>query len=523
MTSGLRPARRGGRSTSTSGFGVSRRESHDSSGFYDRFGPPRLSSDATVNAVGFGVDAVHCRDGCEMTEVLPANSVALVVTSPPYFVGKEYEVAGGDLAGRSGVLSDGLGVDDLVGAPRSLPERYVDYLAMLRRVFAACVEVLEPGGRIAVNVANLGRKPYRSLSGDVISILQDDLGLLLRGEIIWEKAQGANGSVAWGSYRDATNPVLRDVTERIVVASKGRFARTPKRVRARSGLPHESTLSADEFMEATLDVWRIAPESARRVGHPAPFPVELPRRLIDLYTYKDDVVVDPFLGSGTTLVAAARAERRGFGFDLDPDYCDTARRRLRAEASGGGAVGDSAVTAGPASANPPTAHQCLETSYTQAVLAGRTAADIARDLLAEAGFEVCDTAARVGRVTFDLRVRDARGKCYFIDVAGGFTTVRPGLVRREVLWKTLGRVLQAHPLRGPVERVLVLTPRLPKPRSEADRLLRAVGPRRVFDVVEIFDPAGCLRLRRYAQGEAVPAPGFWTRAEIEGLSTQSLW
>ena len=173
--------------------------------------------------------------------------------------------------------------------------------------------MLEPGGRIAVNVANLGRKPYRSLAADVMAILQDDLHLLPRGEIVWQKGEGASGSCAWGSFRSAANPVLRDVTERVIVASKGRFgrARSPKE-RRRDGLPHESSIGADDFMALTLDVWDIPPESAVRVRHPAPFPVELPQRLMELYTFRGDLVVDPFAGSGSTLVAARaqRARRR---------------------------------------------------------------------------------------------------------------------------------------------------------------------------------------------------------------------
>ena len=187
---------------------------------------------------------------------------------------------------------------------------------MLHDVFAECVRVLEPGGRIAVNVANLGRRPYRSLSSDIIRILQDELGLLLRGEVVWQKAEGATGSVAWGSFRSASNPVLRDVTERVVIASKGRFDRARNvKQRSKEDLPHENTVTTDEFMEATLDLWRIDAEQATRVGHPAPFPVELPRRLIDLYSFKDDLILDPFLGSGSTLVAAMRAGRRGVGYD----------------------------------------------------------------------------------------------------------------------------------------------------------------------------------------------------------------
>ena len=144
-------------------------------------------------------------------------------------------------------------------------------------MFAECARKLEPGGRIAVNVANLGRKPYRSLAADIIKILQDDLHLLLRGEVMWRKGEGAAGSCAWGSFRSAANPVLRDTTERVIIASKGRFDRALSRAeRERRGLPSTNTIDADEFMAATLDVWDIEPESARRVSHPAPFPVGLP-------------------------------------------------------------------------------------------------------------------------------------------------------------------------------------------------------------------------------------------------------
>lgn len=208
------------------------------------------------------------------------------------------------------------------------------YLTLLSDVFEECVRVLEPGGRIAVNVANLGRKPYRSLSADVTRILQDDLGLLLRGEIIWRKAKGAGGSCAWGSWRSPANPVLRDLTERVIVAGKGRFDRARTAAQRRTdGLPHRATIDGDGFMEATLDVWDIPPAHASRVGHPAPFPVELPARLIQLYTYEHDLVLDPFMGSGTTLVAAVEADRRAAGYDIDPAYVELATARL-SEASG---------------------------------------------------------------------------------------------------------------------------------------------------------------------------------------------
>jgi DNA modification methylase len=248
-------------------------------------------------------------DAREITDDQVADdSVALMVTSPPYFAGKEYEVD----------MSEG-----------HVPSSYVEYLEMLRDVFAVCLRKLEPGGRMAINVANLGRKPYRSLSADVIGILQDDLGMLLRGEVIWQKARGAGGSCAWGSFRSPQNPVLRDVTERVVIASKGRFDRAIKRgARETAGLPSEPTIDTDEFLEATLDVWEIRSERARSVGHPAPFPVELPLRLIELYTYRSDLVLDPFIGSGTTAVAAQRAERHYVGFDTEADYIALANRRL---------------------------------------------------------------------------------------------------------------------------------------------------------------------------------------------------
>ncbi len=296
------------RATSTATFGSGRRESHDASAFYDRFVSPEISTDDTVNRPT-ELDVIHHADARDMASV-PSDSVALVVTSPPYFAGKQYE--------------EELGVG-------GVPGDYFEYLELLRDVFGECKRVLEPGGRIAVNVANLGRRPYRSLSGDVTAILQD-LGLLLRGEVVWWKGRAAGGSCAWGTFQRPANPVLRDVTERVVIASKGRFDRalTPTQ-RLDRGLPSTATVSREEFMEATTDLWELAPESATRVGHPAPFPVELPQRLIHLYTYEGDVVLDPFMGSGSTAVAAARTSRHYLGFDTDHQYVTRARARVADE------------------------------------------------------------------------------------------------------------------------------------------------------------------------------------------------
>src|SRR5947209_10091549 len=224
------------RPTATARFGSSRRESHDASAFYERFVPPKLSDDATV-APPKELDVVYRHDARDMADV-ESSSIALVVTSPPYFAGKEYE----ESLGHDGV-----------------PGTYFEYLALLREVFAECTRVIEPGGRIAVNVANLGRRPYRSLAGDVTQILQD-LGLLLRGEVVWWKGRAAGGSCAWGTFQRPSNPVLRDVTERIVIASKGRFDRALKpEERLDVDLPSTATISRDEFLAATTDLWEMPP------------------------------------------------------------------------------------------------------------------------------------------------------------------------------------------------------------------------------------------------------------------------
>ncbi len=497
--------------TSTRSFGVSRRENHDASAFYDRFTPPVLSDDDVV------AQAPDLGDGClngdsrDMHQ-LPDSSVALVVTSPPYFVGKDYELE----MERDGV-----------------PTSYLEYLVMLRDVFAECVRVLEPGGRIAVNVANLGRKPYRSLSADVIRILQDELGLLLRGEVVWQKAEGATGSVAWGSFRRAANPVLRDMTERVVIASKGRFDRAVSvSHRNRDGLPSESTITTDEFMEATLDVWRIDAEQATRVGHPAPFPVELPRRLIDLYTYRDDLVLDPFLGSGSTLVAAARSGRRGVGYDLDAEYVTLAKQRLTDErcrldeepvaAWRRADLTDVVITQEGLFAD--TGVVGPEQALDRATASGKKVVDIAEAALVEAGFEVVKAPAirRDLGLQFPFLVTDGRlGRQWYIDVAGAFTNARAGMRRADVLWRTLGRahvLFSGHGANGATgkPRLLVLTPRLPRAGAEGDRALRAAGGHGVFDVLELFDGAAVERLRHYAENcPDRPLPGFWSVDEVE--------
>ncbi len=427
--------------TSTSTFGVSRREGHDASSFYGRFTSPITSKDSDLATSSGIAEGCYVGDSRNLHE-LPDASVALVVTSPPYFAGKAYETE----------------LDQ-----EGIPATYLEYLQLLRDVFSECTRVLEPGGRLAINVANLGRKPFRSLAADVINILQDDLGLLLRGEIIWQKAKGAGGNCAWGSFRSPSNPVLRDVTERVIIASKGRFDRAKsEKDREGAGLPHRATTTADEFMAATLDIWAIDAESATRIGHPAPFPVELPRRLIELFTYEGDLILDPFLGSGTTLVAAKESGRRGIGFDLDPDYVELAAMRV-----------------GAASPRPlPDESGTFRATLEQ--------------VLSQLGVEVVTPPKRPkAAVSADFRVKTEHHEVDLI-VAGGWTVARSGLESTSSVLEVLGKATLLR--NAGASTVLVVTPALPAPSSESMRLLRAAA--NLVSVTTLDNIAAFLHLDR---------------------------
>lgn len=228
----------------------------------------------------------------EAMSELPDNSVHLMVTSPPYNVGKDYD-------------------EDL-----SLDE----YLAFLKRVWAETYRVLVPGGRACINIANLGRKPYIPLHAFVL-IDMLNLGFLMRGEIIWDKGASASASTAWGSWQSASNPTLRDTHEYILVFSKGNFRREKMDGRA-------DTISKEEFLEFTKSVWTFPAESAKKIGHPAPFPVELPYRLIQLYTFSREIVLDPFMGSGQTALAALKSNRHYVGYEVNEEYLALAEKRM---------------------------------------------------------------------------------------------------------------------------------------------------------------------------------------------------
>lgn len=238
------------------------------------------------------LDTIIPHSATSMREI-PDNSVHLMVTSPPYNVSKQYD-------------------DDL-----SLKA----YLSLLKRVFKETYRTLVWGGRACINIANVGRKPYIALS-DHISMMMCRIGFAMRGEVIWSKGAGAGVSMAWGSFASARNPVLRDTHEYILIFSKGTFSRIRPDGK-------DDTIQKEQFMEWTKSVWTMKPESARKVGHPAPFPVELPYRLIQLYTFSHDIVLDPFMGSGSTALAAIKSGRHFVGYEIDRDYVELAEKRIR--------------------------------------------------------------------------------------------------------------------------------------------------------------------------------------------------
>ena len=230
----------------------------------------------------------------DMNELVD-NCVSLTVTSPPYNIGKDSDLE----------LND------------------EEYWKMINKVFSETYRVTKSGGRLVVNVANLGRKPYIPFSKYFTEAL-NEIGFIMRGEIIWQKSKGANANFAWGSWLSASNPVIRDIHEYCLVFSKDSMKNS-------SG--GKSTIEKDEFMESTLSIWNIPPEKSKKIGHPAPFPVELPKKFINLYSFKDDLILDPFIGSGTTAVASKLLKRKYVGYEINKNYIEIANNRLKMETS----------------------------------------------------------------------------------------------------------------------------------------------------------------------------------------------
>ena len=284
------------RQTFTSSFGTNGRINHDAGAFYAgrlyQDQPREKEVEYVENLIEDDVlNRIFTHTSEDMAE-LPDNSIHLMVTSPPYNVGKEYD-------------------QDL-----SLPE----YKDMLGRVWEEVLRVLVTGGRACINVANLGRKPYIPLHATIIETMQA-LGFLMRGEIIWNKAASSSASTAWGSWLSASNPTLRDVHEYILVFSKDTYRRNPPEKR-------ENTIDKEQFLEYTKSVWTFPAVSAKKIGHPAPFPEELPARLIQLFSFAGEIILDPFMGSGQTAIAALNNGRNFVGYEIDPNYVRLAKTRV---------------------------------------------------------------------------------------------------------------------------------------------------------------------------------------------------
>ncbi len=288
------------RGTSTSEFGISKREGHDSSRYYDTnmyrsiqrehdTGEPQHFPDHLRDTLIHG-------DAQDMSQI-PDNSVHLMVTSPPYNVTKEYD-------------------DDLTLS---------EYLELLHNVFSEVYRVLAPGGRAVVNIANVGRKPYIPLASHV-NVLMSEIGFLMRGEVIWDKSASAGSSTAWGSFQSASNPCLRDIHEYLLIFSKGQFKLNRTSDEKEAG--RVDTIEKQEFIDWTKSIWSFPTASAKKIGHPAPFPVELPRRCIEFFTFQGDVVLDPFMGSGSTAIAAAKSSRSYICYDINDEYITLAEQRL---------------------------------------------------------------------------------------------------------------------------------------------------------------------------------------------------
>ena len=230
-------------------------------------------------------------DCLEVMKHIPNESVDLVVTSPPYNVGIDYD-------------NHNDSMDKL------------EYESWIIKRFLLCIEKLSKGGHLIIQVANTGRSPYIHLSGMISYNLKSSIRQV--GEIIWNK-QNTTNNTAWGSWLSANRPSLRDTHEYILVFRKDGD---------REGI---SDITKEEFMESTMGIWTLQPETNSLGNHPAPYPERLTNRIIKLFSFKNEIVLDPFCGSGTTLISSKKLCRRYIGIDISEKYCGIAERRLSQE------------------------------------------------------------------------------------------------------------------------------------------------------------------------------------------------
>lgn len=229
------------------------------------------------------------------TRAIEEDSIDLIVTSPPYNVDIKYNSN-----------------DDALS--------YTDYLAFSEAWFSRCFQWLKPDGRFCLNIPLDKNKGGQKHVGADLTQLATDTGFQYHSTIIWNEGN-ISRRTAWGSWLKASAPYVIAPVELIVVLYKEQWKKT-----SGSG---QSDMNKKEFMEWTNGLWTFPGESKKRIGHPAPFPVELPRRCIKLFSYVHDTVLDPFMGSGTTLVAAHLNKRKSIGIEVDEGYCKLAKERVR--------------------------------------------------------------------------------------------------------------------------------------------------------------------------------------------------
>lgn len=246
----------------------------------------------------------------DMSEV-PDGSVNLIITSPPYWTLKDYDVEGQIGAGSNS---------------------YDFYIEELNKVWKECVRVLAPDGKICINImpflltgkaARFDRRETRLVLGDIEKFM-DSTGCMFQfGLYIWDKRKIARFS-SFGSYPYPPNIFSTYPYEWITV-----FSKAGKRKPVSKEIKEKSKLTTEEWQKWAINsIWEMQPAKAKAEGHPAPFPLELPRRLIKLYSFWGDTVLDPFAGTGTTLCAAQQLGRKSIGFELNPDYIPLIKRKI---------------------------------------------------------------------------------------------------------------------------------------------------------------------------------------------------